>query len=173
MVKGALKYLLVLLWDKPNQGTSKSVCPGGDWTTHLATHCIEISWHCSVRSWRDDSVMGSVKRLSGVSGFGPTTVPIAFLRGKLSTVISAHSDRGPWSHKGLAVLCLSSPWPHHICWRAEANFRCLIMVTPWQRMHLQTTGVYVLSQWGAFLYSQGNISGLGSIADIHYVARLK
>lgn len=40
-------------------------------------------------------MIGSVKRLSGDSGLGPSTVPIAFLRGKLSNVISAHSDRGP------------------------------------------------------------------------------
>lgn len=39
--------------------------------------------------------MGSVERLSGVSGSGPSTVPIAFLRGKLSNVISPHSDGGP------------------------------------------------------------------------------
>lgn len=39
--------------------------------------------------------MGSVERLSGVSGLGPSTVPIAFLRGKLSNVISPHSDGGP------------------------------------------------------------------------------
>lgn len=40
--------------------------------------------------------------------------------------------------------------------------KCLIMLTPQQRMHLQTTGVYVLSLRGTFLYSKGNISGLGS-----------
>lgn len=40
--------------------------------------------------------------------------------------------------------------------------KCLIMLTPQQRMHLQTTGVYVLSLRGTFLYSKGNVSGLGS-----------
>lgn len=75
------------------------------------TRCTENSWHGSVWSWRDNSVMGSVKRLSEVPGLGPNIVPIAFLRGKLSNVISAHSDRGPWSHKGLAVLASPHPGP--------------------------------------------------------------
>lgn len=58
---------------------------------------------------------GPVKRLSRIAGFEPTTVPFAFLRGKLSNIISAHSDRGPRSHKGLAVLA----WPHHILLEEE------------------------------------------------------
>lgn len=65
----------------------------------------------------DESGMGSGKRLSGDSGFRPSNVPIAFLRGKLSNIISARSDRGLWSHKGLAVS--ASPHPGLITFASE------------------------------------------------------
>lgn len=131
-VKWALKHLLIVQSDRPlslwtNQDIHQSlwVQDGvqSGWTTHVLTHCAEISWHGSVWSWRDDFVMGPVKRLSGVAGFGPSTVLFAFLRGKLSNIISARSDRGPWSHKGLAVLASPRPGLITFCWRGKANFR--------------------------------------------------
>lgn len=93
--------------------------------------------------------MGLIKKLTG---FGPNTVLFAFLIGKLSNIISTHSITGPWNHKGLAVLASS-----HIIFAGEESpdrLSSLIMLTPHQRMHLQSTGVFVLSLRGAFLYSE-------------------
>ena len=156
----ALKHVLIIQCDRPSPLCTNQIMRGSLWVLRQRTPGSdrslsrllsrpEISLRGSVWSWRD-SLIGSVKRLSGVAGLGPST--FAFLRGKLSGIISAHSNRGPWDHKGLAVS--ASPHPGLIIFDGGERPRLqrhLIMPTPQRRMHLQTTGVYLLIVWGTFL----------------------
>lgn len=113
--KKALKHILILQcgrplpwWTNPKMRGSLRVRDGRHWdgTTHSVTHLLYRDQLTRLWLRGDDSVMASVKRLSGVAGFGPST--FAFLRGKLSSIIS---NRGPWNHKGLAVSASPHPGP--------------------------------------------------------------
>lgn len=121
--------------------------------------------------YRDQSIQLCVKMilrwvsLKSQTGFGPNTVLFAFLIGKLSNIISTHSITGPWNHKGLAVLASS---PIIFAWEESPDrLSSLIMLTPHQRMHLQSTGVFVLSLRGAFLYSEESFWGPASVLCLY------
>jgi len=83
-----------------------------------------------------------------VTGYGPNTVQFAFLKNKLSNIISAQSNRAHWNHKGLAVLASS-----HIIYAGEERPTSELSnyADPTAKDAPADTGVYVLSLRGIFL----------------------
>lgn len=59
--------------------------------------------------------------------------------------------------------CCGGFCTHHMYRRGAARQRCLIMLTPHQRMHLQSTGVFVFSLRGTFLYPEESFWGPASV----------
>lgn len=160
--KELLKHLLVLQWGKPNQNTSKPACSCqqtgiGPLTQSLtALRSVDtalceaegmILWQVLLKGSVESLALAQA--LSRLHSSGASCPMLSLLT--LTEAPEATKDLLCWP-----LLTLASS---HLLERGGQLQKCLIMLTPQQRMHLQTTGVYVLSLWGTFLYSKGNISG--------------
>ena len=133
----------------PHQSASRpasaSTCydldPSRGWN-QLTLLCVRL------KGWFSDGFCGEAQRSLWL---GPKHCPDSIPQGQAVQcyLSSLTHDGGPLKPQRTCCVGLSSPWPHHRFLERRGRLqKRLIIMTPQQRMHLHTTGVYVLSLRG-------------------------
>ena len=143
----ALEHSLVLQWDKPQSQRVKACVrvdmlrldPSHGWN-QLTLLCVKL------RGWFSD---GFCWKAQWSLWLGPKHCPDSIPQGQAVQCYLSSLRWRPLKPQRTCCVGLSSPWPHHRFLERRGRLqKRLIIMTAQQRMHLHTTGVYVLSLRG-------------------------